>query len=152
MSDKDVNDNPVSDKPVNDKKTSREDLGEAVHNVWLAGLGALSTAGEEGSKLFKSLVEKGEGYEKRGRERFDDVKGKVEEAAHKARDRAGSTWGSIEEKVDEAVTSALGRVGVPSRDEIATLTQRVEELTKVVEQLKSTPKKKTATAAKKAKA
>ncbi len=150
---------------MSEKKDLREELGQSVHKVWLAGLGALSTAGEEGSKLFKNLVEKGEAYEKRSRDRLDDVtsevKAKVEEAADRAKeaadkakgsaestwdkveskaestwDKVESTWDKVEHKVDESVSDALGRFGVPSRDEIATLTKRVEELTTVVEKLK----------------
>ncbi len=132
---------------MTDTKEIREEVGHTVHKIWLAGLGALSSAGEEGAKLFNTLVEKGETYEKQGRQRFDDVRGKVEEAAGSARDRAGSTWNKIENKVDESVSAALARLGVPSRDEIATLTKRVEELTAVVEHLK--PAKKAPSAPKK---
>ena len=151
---------------MSEKKDLREELSQSVHKVWLAGLGALSTAGEEGTKLFKNLVEKGEAYEKRSRERLDDVasevKAKVEGAADKAKDSAESTWDKVESraestwdkvestwdkvesKVDQSVSDALGRFGVPSRDEIATLTKRVEELTAVVEKLKKPAAKKPA--------
>lgn len=121
---------------MTDIKDLKEGVGQTAHKVWLAGLGAMTTAGDEGAKLFKSLVEKGKSYEARGRERFDGVKDRVEETADKAKERAETTWDKIEVKVDEAVTGALARFGVPSRDEIATLTKRVEELTAVVEQLK----------------
>lgn len=126
---------------ANKKRTQefQEDLKESAHKIWLAGLGALSVAEEEGSKLFKNLVEKGETYETRGREQYAEVKSKVEKVADKAKDRASSTWDRVEDRIDEAVTSALGRLGVPTRDEIATLTRRVEELTAVVEQLKPAP-------------
>ncbi len=116
------------------------DLKENAHKIWLAGLGALQAAEEEGSKLFKNLVERGETFETRGREHFVEVKDKVDHAAEKAVDQAGSTWEKVESKLDDAVTRALGRLGVPSRDEIATLTQRVEELTAVVEKLKPAKK------------
>ena len=126
---------------MSDKKDFQAEIKDSAHKIWLAGLGALSAAEEEGSKLFNNLVERGEGFEKRGRSRYGDVKSSVEEAAEKAKDRVESTWEKVEGKLDEAVVAALGRLGVPSRDEIATLTQRVEELTAVVEQLK--PAKKT---------
>lgn len=119
------------------------ELRDNAHKIWLAGLGALATAEEEGSKAFKNLVARGEAFESRGRERYDETKDKVEDAAEQVKDRAESAWDRVESKLDEAVSSALGRIGVPSRDEIATLTQRVEELTAVVEQLK--PAKKTTT-------
>ncbi len=116
------------------------DLKENAHKIWLAGLGALQAAEEEGSKLFKNLVERGETFENRGRERYEEVKDQVDHAAEEAKGRAGSTWERIEGRLDDAVTQALGRLGVPSRDEIATLTQRVEELTAVVEKLKPAKK------------
>lgn len=135
----------------------QNDLKDSVHKIWLAGLGALQTAEDESSKLFNNLVEKGKTYEGRGREQIKEVteelKTKVESTANKVKAEASGTWEKVEERVDEAVTSSLGRFGVPSREEIATLTKRVEELTRVVEQLKTptpaeapkaTPRKKTA--------
>ncbi len=121
---------------MTENKNIQSELKENAHKIWLAGLGALHAAEEEGSKLFKNLVERGESFENRTRERYSEVKEKVDHAAEEAKDRAGSTWDKVESKLDEAVTDALARLGVPSRDEIATLTQRVEELTAVVEKLK----------------
>ena len=129
---------------MTEPKDFQEDIRESAHKIWLAGLGAMQAAEEEGSKLFKNLVERGESFQSRGRERYDDVKDKVEDAADKAKDRAETTWEKVEQRLDEAVTSALGRLGVPSRDEIATLTQRVEELTAVVEKLKPSKSSKSA--------
>ncbi len=129
---------------MSDKKDFPSDVKDSAHKIWLAGLGALSAAEEEGSKLFKNLVERGASFENRGREAYDEVKDNVKEtvdsAADEAKQRVGGTWGKVEERLDDAVTAALGRLGVPSRDEIATLTRRVEELTAVVEQLKPAKK------------
>ncbi len=119
---------------------TQSDLKESVHKIWLAGLGALAAAGDESWKVFHHLVEKGEELESRGKERFDgvksDVESKVEGAKEQAKDRAGSTWEGFEERLDDVVSAALGRLGVPTRDEIATLTKRVAELTAVVEKLR----------------
>ena len=125
---------------MTEKREFQTDLKDSAHKIWLAGLGALSAAEEEGSKMFKNLVERGEAWEGRGRKRYDEVKDKVEDAAEKAKDRAETTWEKVEARLDEAVASALGRLGVPNREEIATLTQRVEELTTVVEKLKPAKK------------
>jgi len=114
-------------------KKLQDELKDSAQKVWLAGLGAVSTIEKEGSKLFESLVAKGESFEKGGREKASEVRERVGETAEKARDRAGETWDKIEDRLDGVVTRVLHRVGVPSRDEIATLTQRVEELTRVVE-------------------
>lgn len=134
---------------MEDKKV-QEELKESVHKIFLAGLGAMAMAEEEGSKFFKNLVEKGEGYETRGKKRWDGVKEQVEEARTKAKGRAESTFEKVEDTFDDAVARATRRLGIPSRDEIAMLTKRVEELTKVVEDLrpatKTSAKKSTAAA------
>jgi poly(hydroxyalkanoate) granule-associated protein len=116
-------------------KSASTDLQGRAHKIWLAGLGALASAGDESSKLFNSLVEKGEKMEKRGLGQVDKVKAKVDNATGKARSRAGKTLDEVETRVDRVVGSALQRVGVPSRQEIATLTRRVEELTEAVSRL-----------------
>ena len=124
---------------MTDDKTFQGELKDSVNKVWLAGLGALSTAEEEGSKLFKNLVERGEGYEAKNKERVqsvtDDLKSKIDDATQKARGQAEGSWERVEGKIEEAVASAFQKAGVPTRDEIATLTKRVDELISVVEKL-----------------
>ena len=116
------------------KKTDdvTKDLRESAHKIWLAGLGAVAAAEEEGGKLFNTLVKKGEKYEAKGRQEFDKVLRRVDDAKGKA----GSTWGKVEDTIDHKVGDALKRMGVPTRSEINKLTKRVEELTLKVDQLK----------------
>lgn len=121
---------------MSDKKV-QDELKDAAHKIWLAGLGAMSMAEEEGSKLFKNLVEKGETYEGRAGEKYGEVRDKVGQAADKAREKAEATWDKVEERIETAMAAALRRVGVPDREQIADLTRRVEELTAAVEQLKT---------------
>ena len=124
---------------MTDKK-DQNDLKESVSKIWLAGLGALAAAEEEGSKLFKNLVEKGEKWESKGRDTMHEVRSDVKEKVEEAREKATNTWDQVGDRFDDALASALKRFGVPSREEIATLTKRVEELTALVESLKQ-PKK-----------
>jgi poly(hydroxyalkanoate) granule-associated protein len=117
---------------------------ESANRIWLAGLGAFALAEQEGGKLFKSLVKKGESIETVGRERFEQVRETVEAAADAAkerldsatgevRERAGGAWSKVERELDERVASALEKVGVPTKGEISRLTRRIEELTELVE-------------------
>lgn len=115
-----------------DKKVHRE-IKESAHKIWLAGLGALAAAEDEGTKIFSTLVEKGEGYETRGKEELAKVKEKVEGALGKAED----SWEKLGNTFDDKVAGAIQRLGVPSSAEITNLTQRVEELTLKVDQLKT---------------
>jgi len=114
-------------------KKVHEEIKESAHKIWLAGLGALAAAEEEGSKIFNTLVEKGEGYESRGKEELAKVKDKVEGAFGKAE----GSWEKLGDAFDERVAGAVKRLGVPSSEEITNLTQRVEELTLKVDQLKT---------------
>jgi len=102
---------------------------DSAHKIWLAGLGALSAAGEEGEKLFRTLIDRGERYEARVGEPVRKMRSHVKQA----RSRAGKTIESIETAFDDRVTSLLGRLGVPTRDEIAELARKVERLTRAVE-------------------
>lgn len=125
-----------------------KELKESANKVWLAGLGALAMAEEEGSKLFKNLVKKGEEYEVRGKAELGKEFGKLKDIVVEVRGKAGKAFeevsGKVGEKLDDQVAAALARIGVPSKDEIATLTARVEELTTLVEKLKA-PKPKVTT-------
>ena len=114
-------------------KNVHEEIRESAHKIWLAGLGALAAAEEEGTKIFNTLVEKGEGYESRGKEELNKVKDRVEGAFGKAE----TSWEKLGDAFDDKVAGAVSRLGVPTSDEITTLTKRVEELTIKVDQLKA---------------
>lgn len=120
----------MADDESRDRKSAKElqqEVMDSAHKVWLAGLGALARAEEEGSKLFRQLVERGESLEKEGRRRVDDT---VEDARQEVRSRTEG----VSEKLDERVTRVLRRLGVPTREEIQSLTERVEELNRRIEQ------------------
>ena len=110
----------------------QQELKESAHKIWLAGLGALAVAGEEGKTLFNTLVERGTEYESRGAKQVAKVRGKVADA----KANIGMMWDQAQAGLDDQIAKALHRLGVPSRGEIATLTKRVEELTKSIEKAK----------------
>lgn len=117
-------------------KNVQDELKDSVHRIWLAGLGALAAAEEEGTKIFSRLVERGRDVESKGKVEVDKVKAEAEKFKTKA-ESTFETWGDkLGEKFDDKLTAALHRLGVPTRDEIRNLTQRVEDLNAKVEQLK----------------
>jgi poly(hydroxyalkanoate) granule-associated protein len=126
------------------KKNWQGDVRESAHKIWLAGLGALAVTEEEGSKLFKNLVQQGERYEAEGKQRLKAAKrdavdagaraGKLaEETAERARRAAEGAWEQLGGAFDEKLAKALHRIGVPTRDEINALSRRIEELTRAVD-------------------
>jgi poly(hydroxyalkanoate) granule-associated protein len=131
-------------------KKVQHELLESAHKVWLAGLGAMSTIGDEGDRLFRELVEKGRTMETRGKEeagevrekvesRVKDVRGRVEERMRGARERVEKGFDSVWGAVDDRVAEVLHRMGVPTRDEIQRLTRRVEELNAKIDHLRAKP-------------
>jgi poly(hydroxyalkanoate) granule-associated protein len=131
------------------KKKNKEihnDIMESAHKVWLAGLGAVAMAEEEGGKFFSSLMEKGQKLEGKSREQVEKAKGTV--AGMKT--VAESYWETFGRTVDDQMTAVIHRIGVPTKDEIEALTKKVEDLTVAVDNLrtKRTAKPKTAAAKK----
>jgi poly(hydroxyalkanoate) granule-associated protein len=115
------------------KEKLQGEIKESAQKIWLAGLGALAIAEEEGSKIFRNLVEKGEKFESVARERVSDLKGKVDEGKEKVE----SQFDKIEEMVNHNMASFLGKMGVPTREEINQLSSKVEELMGLIQKLKA---------------
>lgn len=104
-------------------------IRDSAHQIWLAGLGALSLAEDQSGKLFKALVKRGKGFEDATKDRIDEVRAKldVRKAANNVVDRISDTF-------DDSVNGVLVRLGIPSKKEIEGLTKRVERLTKTIEE------------------
>ena len=102
-------------------------IKESAHEIWLAGPGAFALAGEEGGRLFKSLVKKGEGLEKINKARINKLADRVDGF----RGDAKHAMERVKTPIEAGMSNAMHRLGIPTRKEIATLTKRVEELTRV---------------------
>jgi poly(hydroxyalkanoate) granule-associated protein len=103
-------------------------IKESAHEIWLAGLGALSLAEDESGKLFKALVKRGKVFEEETKGRVDELKKKLD-----MRKAAAGAIDKIEGAVDDGVTEMLHRLGLPTKKEIDGLSKRVERLTKTLE-------------------
>ncbi len=106
----------------------QSDVKASAESVWLAGLGALAVAEEEGGKMFRSLVDRGKDYEKRLRKPVDRAGSRVRGTVEDVRSRAGRVARKVGETVDDGVSAVLGRLGIPTRDDIAELSRRIERL------------------------
>jgi poly(hydroxyalkanoate) granule-associated protein len=120
------------------KKNARKNravpmLKDSAHEIYLAGLGAFALAGEEGNRLFRDLVKRGAGMEKSNKARLQKLAGRAERLQGSAR----TAVTRLATPIEAGMTNAMHRLGVPTRKEIATLTKRVEELTRVVAKSKA---------------
>ena len=119
-----------------DKSTA---LLETAQQVWMAGLDALNRAQSQGGKLFESLVKEGVALESKSRKfasgKVNDVRNAVEDQVGKVKERATDTWDKLEAVFETRVSRALSRLGVPGREEMEALVERVEELNRTVRKL-----------------
>lgn len=100
---------------------------ETSRKVWLAGLGTVAVVEDEVRGVFDSLVEKGAS--------FRSTRARSEDRLAEARSTVGELGQKVERKIQATVASTLHRLGVPTRDEIHALIDRVEALTRKVEEL-----------------
>lgn len=143
-----------------DSKAQAERLGnsitESAQQIWLAGMGAFNRAQAEGGKLFESLVRDGLSLEQTARKiagnRADVVRDVVEGRVGQAKERAADTWDKLESVFEVRVQRALTKLGVPSREDLTTLTDRVGRLTAELRKTNGKPAAKSAKVAKAPKA
>ena len=143
-----------------ESKVQAERLGksitESAQQIWLAGMGAFNRAQAEGGKLFESLVRDGLSLEQTARKfagnRADVVRDVVEGRVGQAKERAADTWDKLESVFEVRVQRALVKLGVPAREDLTTLTERVERLTAELRKANGKPAAKPAKAPKAPKA
>ena len=125
---------------------------ESTQQVWLAGLGAIARAREEGNKAivkaqqegnkaFGKLVKEGETIQKQTRKVADQKLALVTS-------KASDSWGRMEKLFEERVARALSSLGVPSKKDIDMLSKRISELTAAVQKLSKAQEPAAAKAAK----
>jgi poly(hydroxyalkanoate) granule-associated protein len=108
---------------------------ESAQQIWLAGLGAYSTAQKEGNKVFKALVKEGKVIQA--------LTQKAAEARLKqAAARATGARRRLEQVLEDSVARSLKRFGVPTREGVDTLSKRVVELTALVDKLTTEARRK----------
>lgn len=111
-------------------------LVDAVNQIWLAGMGALSRAQKEGPRAFETMIVEGASLIDKSREQAEDklreaiatVQSTVEERMQGTKEQASETWENLEKMFQGRVTKVLQQVGVPTAKEINALTRRVDEL------------------------
>lgn len=134
----------------NDETTPGEREGFALKNlpdevtgrareVWLAGLGALERLEEEGDKVFETLVERGKQYEDKRRDQIEEatetLRDQQQELTEDVTERLDEATKSVEQVVSDTLSSTLGQIGVPTRDEVRGLSRRVGQLSKKLDAL-----------------
>lgn len=105
--------------------TTGDRMREMVRDAFTLMLGAASWATEEGERLIRQWMDRGEVSREEGKRMLDQLK----EQARKSRD-------ALSRVVAEGVRNASASMPVATREQVAALERRIEELTREVESLK----------------
>jgi poly(hydroxyalkanoate) granule-associated protein len=136
---------PESPKLQDKADQIKRSISGSAQHIWMAGVGAFNRAQEEGTRLFEALVKEGMNIENKTRKlatgKVDAVRDAVEEHVGHVRGRAADTWDRLEKVFEERVQRALTRLGVPGREEIAALIDRVDQLNRELRKLAPEPAK-----------
>jgi poly(hydroxyalkanoate) granule-associated protein len=143
----------VLKKKVQHKATAQNagaPVVESAREIWLAGLGAFNVAQQEsgrileqGSKLFEKLVAEGNKIEQKTRKdvvgAIDSIRGEVEsrvegmkQQAGVVRQQANENWDKLERIFEDRVARALSRLGIPSKEDVNGLAEKVQKLAREV--------------------
>jgi len=103
-------------------------IRNSAMQIWLAGLGALSKAQKERTKIFSDLVKEGEALDKQTRKIAGD---RIEQV----RAAAGDSWSKFEHAYAAQMARVLHAWGVPTKQEHDALSRRVAELAATTKKL-----------------
>jgi len=104
-----------------------EKLRAAGRSLWLAGLGAIAEVEEEGRGLFDRLVERGRPLEERQKKTAEAV-------AQRARKRARELGKLLQDTVAYESRGMLKRLNVMTREDVKSLSARLETLSKKLDE------------------
>lgn len=121
-------------------------VAESAREIWMAGIGALSSVEEAGSEWFDGLVKKGERWEAESRKALTAAGKQAGAAAEGAQRAAGDLakkpmqWSAaveaeVQRIVEQSVEGVLHRMNVPTHDEVQELIEHVQTLTGKVDAL-----------------
>jgi poly(hydroxyalkanoate) granule-associated protein len=119
-----------------------EQVKASAQDIWLAGLGALAKAQEEGERMFSTLVEDGVRMQRTtqtvAQEKLDELTARMAYVGQRVGATSAQTapaWDRLETIFEERVAKAMAALGMPTAQEVRALHLRVDELTRQVDAL-----------------
>jgi poly(hydroxyalkanoate) granule-associated protein len=125
------------------RRKAQEQLLQGVQQVWLAGMGAIARAQQDGPAAFTDAVAEGmkllgqsrSNAQRMVRDAFDAAQETLQSRVGGVRDQAQETWDNLESLFQSRVQRAMHELGVPTAGEIRDLTRRVTELNESVQRI-----------------
>ncbi|MBV4470066.1 poly(hydroxyalkanoate) granule-associated protein [Pseudomonas sp. 2957] len=129
-------------KKIDAPTSTLSDVKSYARKIWLAGLGAYTKVGQEGSEYFQELVAAGQTVEKKGKkavsEKLHAANAEIDDAATQVssfKGRVEVQLDKVEKAFDNRVASALNRIGIPSKHDVEALSAKLDELTALLERV-----------------
>lgn len=119
---------------------------ESAKNVVLAGLGVVSIAqkeatkvydkaSKEANKFFDTLVKEGKSLEKKSKKSVDQMTNKAEGKFKNFKSAATKQFSKIENIFESKVEGALSKLDIPTADDLKGLSKRVDTLIKEIKKV-----------------
>ena len=115
------------------KKIARVQNIPAPRKLWLAGLGVAAVAQKQGEQAVEQLNVRVADTKKQLASATKQAKRTVDAYVKPIRARAVRAAKHVEITVADQVGAAIGKLGIPSKNEVAALLSRVEQLKKQVQ-------------------
>ncbi|KIP93238.1 phasin family protein [Pseudomonas fluorescens] len=129
-------------KKIDAPTSTLSDVKSYARKIWLAGLGAYTKVGQEGSEYFQELVAAGQTFEKKGKKAVSEkllaANAEIDDAATQVssfKGRVEVQLDKVEKAFDNRVASALNRIGIPSKHDVEALSAKLDELTALLERV-----------------
>lgn len=129
-------------KKIDASTSTLSDVKSYARKIWLAGLGAYTKVGQEGSEYFQELVAAGQTVEKKGKKAVSEkllaANAEIDDAATQVssfKGRVEVQLDKVQKAFDNRVASALNRIGIPSKHDVEALSAKLDELTALLERV-----------------
>ncbi len=116
---------PKVEAAVEPNEKAQSQMMELLRKVMLATMGAAVIAQEEVEVLINRLIERGEIAEKDGKKLM-----------HEMMDKRKSKSSQVQDEINKNITDVLERMNIPTRTDFDTLNQKINGLSKKIDELK----------------
>lgn len=118
--------------PSPPQKAPTDTSAQPAQHIWLAGLGAMAKAQEQGSKAIEALVNDGLAFQRKSQaeaqQRLHEATERLSHIASDFGQQASGRVDRLEHLFEDRVAKALHRLGMPTLQDLHTLNERIAQL------------------------
>jgi poly(hydroxyalkanoate) granule-associated protein len=118
-----------------DANNAEKPVAPAQH-IWLAGLGAMAKAQEEGSKAIEALINDGLAFQRKSQaeaqQRMQEATEKLTNLASDLSQPGAGRTDRLEHLFEDRVAKALHRLGIPTLADLQSLNERLDRIERLL--------------------